>query len=74
MFAPWRSHNSLREPRKNVGVWQPANHSFSYGVYSSPTSHANLDTLLSSLACHMIPPTVKDRKGSSLLFGIQESK
>ena len=28
MFAPWRSHNSLREPRKNVGVWQPANHSF----------------------------------------------
>ena len=25
---------------------------FSYGVYSSQPSHANLDTLLSSLACH----------------------
>ena len=27
MFAPWRSHNSLREPRKNEGDWQPANRS-----------------------------------------------
>ena len=25
---------------------------FLYGVYSSQLSHANLDTLLSSLACH----------------------
>ena len=24
-FAPWRSHNSLRKPRKNAGVWQPSN-------------------------------------------------
>ena len=27
---------------------------FSYGAYSSQPSHANLDTLLSSLACHTL--------------------
>ena len=30
---------------------------FSHGVYSSQPSHANLDTLLSSLACHTFDPS-----------------
>ena len=31
----------------------------SYGVYSSQPLHANLDTLLSSLACHTVTACVR---------------